>query len=297
MPPPAEFSVQSGPAHIVPAWVTPPGVHALIVTRQGLRAGLADGFNLGAHVGDDPRAVAARRALLARFCAADPVWLNQLHGTQVLDLDGLASNAAIDPLSPAPRADAAVASEPGKACVIMTADCLPLLLADAQGRVVAAAHAGWRGLCAGVIENTVDALRAKIARGGTADAAEAPLRAWLGPAIGPQAYEVGANVRDSFLAEQAAFDASPQALSGTERAFAPRPEERFGPGKYLCDLYALAQLRLRRRGVSDVGGGGFCTFSQETLFYSFRRDAAPGCDTGRMATLIWRTRGPDRENA
>lgn len=240
-----------------PDWPLPPGVRALQTTRVGGRSvGPWAGFNLGEHVGDDPAAVAANRAALARRLPAALVWLSQVHGTAVADIDDLAAGA------PPPVADAAVARRPGRVCVVMTADCLPLLLCDADGGVVAAAHAGWRGLCAGVVEATVAAMGVPPAR----------LTVWLGPAIGPRAFEVGGEVRDAFLAHDAA--AASAFVAGAD-------------GRWLADLYALARQRLAAAGVRDVHGGGECTFGDAGRYFSHRRDGV----SGRMATLIWREPG------
>ncbi len=237
----------------------PDGVHALSTTRRGgvSRAPFDDGaggggLNLGTHVGDDPQAVARNRALLRTHLPSEPAWLTQVHGTHVLDAASV---------SGAPVADASISTQPGLVCAIMTADCLPVLLADAGGRVVGAAHAGWRGLAAGVLENTVEAMQA---------AGATRVLAWLGPAIGPDAFEVGEDVRSAFA------HLGPQA----EAAF--RPLDGAG-GKCLANLPLLARLTLGRAGVSDVAGGGDCTVSHPAQFYSFRRDRI----TGRMASLIW----------
>ncbi len=260
---------------VVPDWPLPPGVRALQTTRRGgVSGGPWAGFNLGEHVGDDPMAVAANRAALARRLPAAPVWLSQVHGTAVADLDALAGVAAPAPggsagmvtsrvasaaETPAPTADAALTRSVGTVCAVMTADCLPLLLATRDGAVVAAAHAGWRGLCAGVIEATLAAMRVPAAE----------VTVWLGPAIGLQAFEVGGEVRDAFLARDAAAAA----------AFTPGTG-----GRWFADLYALARLRLRTAGVYAVHGGGECTFSDAGRYFSYRRDGV----CGRMASLIWR---------
>ena len=241
---------------IVPDWPAPAGVHALLTTRAGgvSRAPYAS-LNLGDHVGDDPAAVAANRLRLhqALVGAGDPVWLEQVHGTRVID-------AALDRAGTAPeRADAAFARRPGVCCVVMTADCLPVLFCDAAGGVVAAAHAGWRGLCAGVLEQTVAAMAVPAHT----------LLAYLGPAIGPQAFVVGDEVRAAFVARDA------QAAA----AFCPQPA-----GKWLADIYHLARLRLAACGVDRVYGGTWCTVSDADRFFSYRRDG----QTGRMASLIWR---------
>ncbi len=242
---------------VVPDWPLPPGVRALQTTRRGgVSGGPWAGFNLGDHVGDDPAAVAANRAALARRLPAIPVWLAQVHGTAVAAIDEMADRAAG---MPPPVADAAVACRAGRVCAVMTADCLPLLFCARDGSVVAAAHAGWRGLCAGVIEATVAAMAVPTAE----------LTVWLGPAIGPQAFEVGGEVREAFVARDAA----------AASAFV-RGED----GRWLADLYGLARQRLAVLGIVDVCGGGECTFADAGRYFSYRRDGV----SGRMATLIWR---------
>jgi YfiH family protein len=208
-------------------------------------------MNLGQRNGDDMQSVRTNRASLRDLLPAEPKWLLQSHGARVVDADSLHQPA---------EADAAVARNPGSVCTIMVADCLPVLFTDRTGSVVAAAHAGWRGLAAGVLENTVRAM------------ATAPdeLLAYLGPAIGPSAFEVGADVRDAFLARHA------EAAS----AFVAHK-----PGKWLADLFALARQRLRASGVTQIYGGGLCTYSDPRRFFSHRRDKV----TGRMAALIWLT--------
>ena len=239
---------------IVPTWPAPATVRSLITTRQGgASRGVYAGFNLGDHVGDDPAAVAANRAQLAARVGGQPAWLNQVHGTCVIDAAAVVGGA-----SAPPAADASCARQPGAICAVMTADCLPVLFCDRAGTVVAAAHAGWRGLLAGVLESTVAAMRVPGAE----------LLAWLGPAIGPRAFEVGDEVRSAFVA--AADDAA--------SAFVPAPG-----GKWLCDIYRLARQRLAARGVTQVFGGAECTLSDATRFYSYRRDGV----TGRMAALVW----------
>jgi YfiH family protein len=221
--------------------------------RQG---GVSEGpyasLNLAAHVGDDPRAVQDNRR---RLCAlaelpAEPVWLNQVHGTTVFEISER-SGAAGD-------ADAAVSFTPGAVCAVMTADCLPLLLCDQAGTVVAAAHAGWRGLVSGVIEATVAAM----------DRPADSLMAWLGPSIGPEHFEVGPEVREQFCA------AAPEAAAAFRRGAGDR---------WLADLSLLARQRLRVLGVRRVSGGAYCTMADSERFFSFRRDGV----TGRMASLIW----------
>lgn len=252
---------------IVPDWPAPARVRALSTTRAGgvsvgaygLAGGRPGGLNLGTHVADDPAAVAENRRRLAAHLPAMPRWLEQVHGCAVATADGVADGTV-------PQADASIATEAGHVCAIMTADCLPVLLCDTEGTVVGAAHAGWRGLCEGVIEATLARMAARAAPG-------AQWLAWLGPAIGPSAFEVGAEVREAFLAH--ARDHERQAVEAAFRAGAP--------GKYLADIYALARTRLARAGCTQVHGGDACTVSDADRFYSYRRDRT----TGRMATLAW----------
>ena len=238
---------------IVPDWPAPPGVSALVTTRVGgaSRGPYAEG-NLAAHVVDDPVAVAANRARLDRQLAgAGPVlWLEQVHGTVVV---------AADDWTPGTVADAAWSDRPGPVCAVLTADCLPVLFCAHNGSRVAAAHAGWRGLAAGVLEATVAALGVP----------PGSLLAWLGPAIGAHAYEIDTAVRDAFVG----------ADPGAATAFVATR-----PGHWRADLYALARRRLARVGVDAVYGGGLCTASDSARFYSYRRDGV----TGRMASLVWR---------
>jgi YfiH family protein len=244
---------------LIPDWKDlPANVGALTTLRRGGASSApyddgcgGGGLNLGDHVGDAPERVAHNRSLLNRLLPSPPVWLAQVHGTRVAEVS--ASRETIE-------ADAAISMQRGAVCAIMTADCLPVLLCDTAGRVVGAAHAGWRGLVEGVVENTVNAMR----RAGASE-----ITAWLGPAIGPQAFEVGSEVRDAFVSRQ------PQADS----AFISTAVQ----GKYLADIYALARLRLRALNIDKVFGGGFCTLADSGRFYSYRRDKT----TGRMATLIW----------
>jgi YfiH family protein len=235
---------------IKPDWPAPGSVQALVTTRTGgVSQPPYDSFNLGDHVGDDPAAVARNRKILRTFLPAEPKWLKQVHGTIVTHADNL--DAPI-------KADASVALATGTVCAVLTADCLPVLFCDRKGTRVAAAHAGWRGLAAGVLEASLTALQS--------DPDE--LIAWLGPAIGPQAFEVGEEVREVFVRD----------LPEAATAFVPGQ-----PGKWLADIYELAHLRLARAGVREVYGGGFCTYTDADRFYSFRRDKT----TGRMASLIW----------
>ena len=243
---------------ILPAeWPVPAGVRAFTTLRHG--AGRSqppfDHFNLGTRYGqyrDDPAVVEANRAeLIERFgLPSPPRWLHQIHGTGVVRFPQETRDE--------PDGDAAVTREPGVVLAILTADCLPVVFASDDGRVVGAAHAGWRGLAGGVLEKTVEAMQVEPGR----------LLAWLGPAAGPQAYEIGAEVRDAFVG----WDAR------AEAAFVPTR-----PGHWRVDLYALARLRLADAGVHQVHGGGLCTITDAQRFYSHRRDP----QTGRMATLIW----------
>lgn len=242
--------------HIIPGWDAPASVRALVTTREGGGSRPPyDGFNLASHVGDDTRQVAANRLELRRMLPAEPLWLNQVHGTRVLMAEECSE------LSEHHEADACVAKRPGQVCAVLSADCLPVLLADDAGTVVAAAHAGWRGLAAGVLEDTVAAMAVSPKR----------LLAWLGPAISQPAFEVGAEVREIFCARDA------------HAAAAFVAQEGGGGGKWLCDLYALARQRLVTSGVTRVSGGELCTFADSRRFYSYRRDGT----TGRMAALIW----------
>ncbi len=245
---------------IIPDWPAPVNVRTLQTTRDGgVSVGAYASLNLGDHVGDDPVAVARNRALLRETLPSDPVWLKQVHGNVVADVDRTVGVA---------DADASVARKTGAVCAVMTADCLPLLLCDEAGTVVAAAHAGWRGLAGSVVEATVKAMNVAPER----------LLVWLGPAIGPQAFEVGDEVRQAFMAHD------PQAA----KAFAPSPvlrtqDSALSTKKWLADIYLLARQRLALVGVERVYGGGLCTYTDAERFYSYRRDQA----TGRMASLIW----------
>lgn len=245
---------------IIPEWPAPDGVRAFSTLRSGGfsaapyhgDASGERGLNFGLHVGDDPDRVLENRALLRDRLPSEPVWLNQVHGVTVVD-------AAV--CSGVPDADASFTCEKGIVCVVMTADCLPVLLCTADGKAVAAAHAGWRGLAAGVLENTVAALRRN---------SSAEIMAWLGPAIGRDAFEVGEDVREAFIRKDSLLETAFRAYPGRE-------------GKYLADIYELARRTLEMAGVTGVFGGGFCTVSEAERFYSYRRDGV----TGRMATGIW----------
>jgi polyphenol oxidase len=262
-----------------PGWRGAARVRALVTTRNGgvslppyggWRDGLDQpgGLNLGRLAGDDPVCVAENRArLMALTGGAEAAWLEQVHGAEVVDAHEVLMRAREG--APLMRADASVTDRPGTICVVMIADCMPVLLCDAEGRAVGAAHAGWRGLAAGVVEKTAQRV-AELA--GTQPGS---LHAYLGPSIGPQAFEVGADVRDAFM--DGAHSAEHEA---TAQAFVPRPD---APGKYLADLPALARLRLHRLGVTSISGGDACTVTERERFYSYRRDRV----TGRMAAMIW----------
>jgi polyphenol oxidase len=239
---------------ITPDWPAPANIKALQTTRNGGHSTSPyDSFNLGSHVGDNPLVVSRNRMLLSSLMPSEPVWLKQVHGIGVVDA-GLAGCL--------PEADASVTTHRGAVCVVMTADCLPILLCNDQGSAVAAAHAGWRSLCDGVIEATVKSMNAP----------GPSLMAWLGPAIGPSQFEVGDDVRTAFISHH------PEAAA----AFAPGLAKG-GQSKWLADLYQLARLRLTLLGISRIYGGGLCTHSDPARFYSYRRDG----ETGRMGSFIW----------
>lgn len=250
---------------MAPDWSAPQGVRALFTLREGGvsrgpwggAASGQGGFNLGAACGDEPAAVAENRARLARAVPSAPRWLHQVHGVAVHEVLTPGRAGATSPI-----ADAAVTDLPGEVCAVLVADCLPVLLADARGRAVGAAHAGWRGLAGGVIEACAARLRALLGE------SDAPLVAWLGPCIGPGAFEVGPEVLAAMRAR----------LPEAEAAFVPRAS-----GKYLADLPMLARQALASCGVDDVWGGTACTFSDAGRYYSYRRDGP----TGRHAALIW----------
>ncbi len=237
------------PDWIAPAWPAARRVRALITTRAGgVSSGEFESLNLSARVGDDPRRVARNRAILRECLPAQPAWVKQVHGTVVIDA------AAATPES---EADGMVTRAAGIVCAVLTADCLPVLLADRAGKTAGIAHAGWRGLAAGIIENVVRAM----------DVPASDLIAYMGPGIGPRRYEVGEDVRQAFVRN------SPEA----EAAFVSGQG-----GKYLADLAKLARQRLSAAGVGEVHGANLCTASDDR-FFSFRRDRV----TGRMASLIW----------
>ena len=237
-------------------WPAPPGVHVLSTLRGGPDSGVSEGpyahFNLGDHVGDDLGKVAEnrRRLRVEAKLPAEPAWLSQVHGTAVAELDTASLKSP---------ADAVIARRAGAVCAILTADCLPVVFAADTGESVAAAHAGWRGLAAGVLEATVRALGSPPER----------LLAWLGPAIGPEHFEVGVEVRDAFLRSDPAAGAAFRANTH---------------GRFMADLGVLTRRRLEKLGVTRIYGGGQCTYAEGERYFSYRRDGI----TGRQATLIWR---------
>lgn len=252
---------RGGVCWLVPDWPAPAHVRAAATLRPGgVSQAPYAGLNLADHVGDDPAAVTANRRQLARVLAspqpldAAGVWLEQVHSAQVVRAGVQGAHAA--------QADAVYAATPGSVCAVLTADCLPLLMCDTAGTVVAAAHAGWRGLAAGIIEQTLSALAHPVE----------DLLVWLGPAIGPDAFEVGAEVYETFMAHDAR----------ASRAFRPSPFNRDGT-HWLADIYSLARQRLSACGVERVYGGHWCTYNEPGRFYSYRRDGV----TGRMASVIW----------
>lgn len=233
----------------MPDWPAPSRVRACVTTRAGgVSLAPFDSLNLGDHVGDDPQAVAENRRRLIERLGCNPAWLQQVHSADVVEADPAAVAVA----------DASWTTTPGRACAVLTADCLPALFCDRAGSRVAAAHAGWRGLAGGVLENTVAALGVPAGE----------LLVWLGPAIGPQSFEVGAEVREAFVVQHAQAE---QAFSASRNA-----------GRFMADLYALARIRLAAIGVTAVHGGGLDTFS-DPRFFSYRRAAR----SGRLASLIW----------
>ncbi len=245
---------------ITPDWIdAPKNIVAFTTLRQGgfstapYDNGLGEGgFNVALHVGDEWQHVRQNRALLRTFLPSEPVWLTQVHGTAVVDAARVEINAV-------PEADASFATQSGVVCAIQTADCLPVLFCDTAGQVVANAHAGWRGLVEGVLENTVMRMR---------EAGAGEIMVWLGPAISAQQFEVGEDVFQAFTHQDAK----------AQQAFKP-----ISACKYLADIYMLARMRLQNVGINLVYGGNFCTMTNAQDFYSYRRDKT----TGRMATVIW----------
>jgi YfiH family protein len=264
---------------VQPAWNVSPRVRALVTTRDGGVSeapfgrwqdgvDLPGGLNLGMKSGDDLAAVAANRTRLLKLAGvSEAAWLEQIHGAVIVRAEDVLAQAHAN--GTPTRADASVTDRPGTVCVVMVADCMPVLFCDEAGRAVGAAHAGWRGLAAGIVEQTAQ----RVAE--LAGVEVGALHAYLGPSIGPDAFEVGADVRDAFMNGVGAAQ-----RDATANAFVEHPRN---PGKYLADLPALARLRLQRLGVTRIVGGDLCTVTQRERFYSYRRDR----ETGRMAALIW----------
>jgi len=251
-------------AAVVPDWRVPSRVRAFVTGRAGgvstgawgLDGDLPGGLNLGARCGDDPASVAANRARLSAALPSPPRWLRQVHGAAV----HVAVSDSRD--DDEPVADAAITDRPGVVVAVLTADCLPVFLTSRRGQIVGVAHAGWRGLAAGVLERTVEAMRRRL----TGDDS---LQAWMGPAIGQAAFEVGDDVFEAFCRDD----------DESRESFLPGARQ----GKWFADLYLLARIRLGRAGVHEVGGGGLCTWSDPARFWSYRRRA----EGGRMASVIW----------
>jgi len=239
------------PQFISPQWPAPSNVKTLQSTRLGgVSLPPYDSLNLGDHVEDNPQHVAQNRMVLELSLPATPLWLKQVHSTLVVD-----EQQALT----CPPADASFTRQKNQVCTVMTADCLPVLFCNKAGTQVAAAHAGWRGLLDGILENTLASF---------SDEPESIL-VWMGPAIGPAAFEVGQEVYEAFCTQQ----------SSAQTAFKATGQD----GKWLANLYALARLRLRQRGIENIYGGEFCTFSDEARFFSYRRDGV----CGRQASCIW----------
>jgi hypothetical protein len=239
---------------IVPDWPAPRKVRTLFTTRNGgTSIGPYASLNLGDHVGDNPLNVEKNRRLLRHILPGEPMWLKQVHGTAAVDVD---NDSCMAPCI----GDGAFSRRAGNVCVVLVADCLPILLCDQAGTMVAAIHAGWRGMAEGVIERTLSETGVESTR----------VMAWLGPAIGPNHFEVGDEVRRAFMKDDA------KATS----AFFPHPHNS---AKWFADLFLLARQRLAKAGVDQIYGGGQCTFNDPTRFFSYRRDGI----TGRMAGLIW----------
>ena len=253
----AQRIADAGYDWIVPRWPAPASVRAFVTTRnggasRGARASLdLGGASLVSVPADDRHSIAENRRRVQAFLPSPPTWLAQVHGAEVVPI------GVTPPVSP-PRADAAVTREANVVLAVRVADCMPVLFADRRASVVAVAHAGWRGLAAGVLENTLAAMGCD----------PAPIVVWLGPAIGRNAFEVGADVRDAFVRRDEAACV----------AFVDRSS-----GKWLADLEALARMRLARAGVRSIHGGGLCTFSDPARFFSYRRDGT----SGRMAAFVW----------
>lgn len=244
---------------LVPDWPAPANIHAATTLRTGgVSPAPYFSLNPAAHVGDAADSVVQNRRIIKEMLdlPAEPVWLDQIHSHRAVKA---AKTADLQ------QADASYTDQSGVVCAVMTADCLPLLVCSADGAHIAAIHAGWRGLLAGVIGNTITAMKSPLYKMG----ARGDLLVWLGPAIGPDCFEVGAEVKEAFLEKSAAYRHAFKGQSG---------------GKWLADIYQLARIELAALGITDVYGGTYCTVTEHERFYSYRRDA----QTGRMATLIWR---------
>jgi YfiH family protein len=261
----SQFQAMHGLRVLIPNWSAPPQIGAFCTTRAGgISKAPFDSLNLGRYVNDETLAVSENRARVRALLPAEPAWLKQVHGTRVWDADFAHPEAIIE-------ADAAVTTKTNIVLTVMAADCLPVLISSPDGGVIGAAHAGWRGLVEGVLENTVDAMQAKI---GPSDAGQ--YLAWLGPAIGPRAFEVGEEVRAAFHEH-----AQKHALPSPAEAFIAIDNKT---GKYWADLYQLARQRLLSKGLTHIYGGEFCTVRDQTDFFSHRRDRL----SGRFAAFIWR---------
>ncbi len=262
----SEFQSIHGLRVLVPNWPAAPQIGAFCTTRAGgISKAPFNSLNLGRYVNDEAAAVSENRARVRALLPAEPVWLKQVHGTRVWDADLAQTEEIIE-------ADAAVTTKTNTVLTVMAADCLPVLITGPDGKVIGAAHAGWRGLVDGVLENTVDAMQAKT---GLSDADQ--YFAWLGPAIGPRAFEVGEEVRTAFHEH-----AQKHALPSPAGAFMAIDGK---PGKYWANLYQLARQRLLSKGMTHIYGGEFCTVRDETDFFSHRRDGI----SGRFAAFIWRS--------
>lgn len=251
---------------IYPDWPLPPGVHAAVSTRNGgFSSPPYASLNLGVHVGDNPQTVAKNRSLLKSYLPSEPVWLNQVHG---IDIWSGTQGAIGD----TPTADGSVSLESKQVLAIMTADCLPILLSDVHGRVIGAAHAGWRGLCHGVIDQTLEKMF-QLIRADERKQFNASITAWLGPAIGQAHFEVGPEVRDAFLNAARSKELTATCFIGSANQ-----------NKYLADLHGLACLRLRELGVESIYGKPHCCYEDQMHFFSYRRENP----TGRFASFIWK---------
>ncbi len=248
-------------------WDAPDNIKTLITTRAGGNSQFPyESFNLALHVGDDPLAVARNRYKLRQQLPADPVWLNQIHSNRVIE----AQAAAVDS-----NADGSYSCRKNTVAIVMTADCLPALICNRQGNAVAAIHAGWRGLLEGILEQGVEQLL-KVSQCQNDD-----VMVWLGPAIGPENFEVGEDVRQLFLERAKTYPA--EMLNKLKQCFTAINNPQQKNNKYLADIYQLARIRLSLIGVDNVSGGHYCTYSEQDKFYSYRRDGK----TGRMASMIW----------